>query len=90
MVGTTLATAVGLLVLAYSNQYLVQYALETTPQERDRVLEAATRAFEADRKLHDWRARLAQLKSEIGQVERHVAPSGAEDERKARAADAEC
>ena len=44
---------------------------------------------EADRKLHDWRARLAQLKSEIEQVERRVAPSGGEGERKARAADAE-
>ena len=51
-------------ILAYSNQYLVNEKLEVDKAERDRVLEAATRAVEKDGKLHEWQERLAQLKGD--------------------------
>ena len=59
-------------ILAYSNQYMVNRKLEVSQAERDKILEAATRAVEGDRKLHQWRHRLARLKQETVQIKRTV------------------
>lgn len=55
-------------ILAYSNQYLVNEKLCVDKAERDRILEAATRAVEKDHKLHEWQERLARLKSEVSRI----------------------
>ncbi len=74
-------------ILAYSNQYMINRKLKVDDSERDNILEAATRAVEGDKKLHDWRRRLARLKAETVQIKRVVnrarkdikrGPSGAE------------
>ena len=59
-------------ILGYSNQYLVNRKLKIDPDERNSILEAATRAVEGDKKLHDWRQRLARLKGEVTQIKRDV------------------
>ncbi len=59
-------------ILAYSNQYLVNEKLAVDKAERDRILEAATRAVEKDHKLHEWQQRLARLKSEISGIQDRV------------------
>lgn len=59
-------------ILAYSNQYLVNDKLEVDKAERDRILEAATRAVEKDHKIHEWQDRLARLKSEIQDLQRRI------------------
>ncbi len=59
-------------ILAYSNQYLVNEKLEVDKAERDRVLEAATRAVEKDGKLHEWQERLAQLKGNALRIQERV------------------
>lgn len=59
-------------ILAYSNQYLVNEKLAVDKAERDRILEAATRAVEKDHKLHEWQERLAKLKSEISSIQDRV------------------
>lgn len=59
-------------ILAYSNQYMVNRKLDVSPAERDKILEAATRAVEGDKKLHQWRRRLARLKEETVQIKRTV------------------
>lgn len=55
-------------ILAYSNQYLVNDMLQVDKAERDRILEAATRAVEKDHKLHEWQQRLAGLKGEMHRI----------------------
>lgn len=55
-------------ILAYSNQYLVNDKLCVDKAERDRILEAATRAVEKDHKLHEWQERLARLKGEVTRI----------------------
>ncbi len=59
-------------ILAYSNQYMINRKLRVDAAERDNVLEAATRAVEGDKKLHEWRRRLALLKRETVQIKRVV------------------
>ncbi len=59
-------------ILGYSNQYLVNRKLKVERAERDSILEAATRAVEGDKKLHEWTARLARLKNEVVQIKRRV------------------
>ena len=59
-------------ILAYSNQYLVNEKLAVDKAERDRILEAATRAVEKDQKLHEWQQRLARLKSEVAGIKERV------------------
>ncbi len=59
-------------ILAYSNQYLVNEKLAVDKAERDRILEAATRAVEKDHKLHEWQQRLARLKSEVSGIQDRV------------------
>jgi hypothetical protein len=59
-------------ILAYSNQYMINRKLKVDAAERDNVLEAATRAVEGDKKLHEWRRRLAGLKRETVQIKRVV------------------
>ncbi len=59
-------------ILAYSNQYLVNEKLKVDKAERDRILEAATRAVEKDHKLHQWQERLARLKSEVSGIQDRV------------------
>ena len=59
-------------ILAYSNQYMINRKLKVDAAERDNVLEAATRAVEGDKKLHEWRRRLARLKRETVQIKRVV------------------
>ncbi len=59
-------------ILAYSNQYLVNEKLGVDKAERDRILEAATRAVEKDGKLHEWQERLAQLKGDALRIQERV------------------
>ncbi|MEM7202489.1 MAG: hypothetical protein AAF628_19610 [Planctomycetota bacterium] len=59
-------------ILGYGNQYLVGQKLKVDKAERDRVLEAATRAVDRDKKLHEWRERLAQLKGEVVRAKRDI------------------
>ncbi len=59
-------------ILAYSNQYLVNEKLAVDKAERDRILEAATRAVEKDHKLHEWQQRLARLKGEVSGIQESV------------------
>jgi len=59
-------------VLAYSNQYLINEKLTVDKVERDRILEAATRAVEKDDKLHEWQQRLARLKSEMSGMRKRI------------------
>lgn len=65
-------------ILGYSNQYLLEQELDLTKEQRDRVLEAATRSVERDSKLHEWRARLATLKGHMlrvhGGIEQDLPP----------------
>lgn len=57
-------------ILGYANQYLMNRHLEVDAAERDRVLEAATRAVDKDAKLHEWRDRLARVKAGVLHVQR--------------------
>ena len=59
-------------ILAYTNQYLLNHHLEVAPEERNQILEAATRAIDKDAKMHEWRERLDRIKSEIVGIERRV------------------
>lgn len=59
-------------ILAYSNQYLMNQKLKVTQEERDQILEAATRAVDKDSKLHEWSSRLDKLKGEITNIKRKV------------------
>jgi vacuolar-type H+-ATPase subunit D/Vma8 len=59
-------------ILAYTNQYLLNQKLKVTQDERDQILEAATRAVDKDSKLHEWTNRLDRLKSEIVNIKRKV------------------
>ncbi len=59
-------------ILSYSNQYLLSKKLEVTQEERDHILEAATRAVDKDRKHHEWRGRLDRLKTELHNIKRNV------------------
>ncbi len=57
-------------ILAYGNQYLLDRHVKVDPAERDRVLEAATRAVEQDGRLHDWQERLAQVRGAVATAKR--------------------
>jgi hypothetical protein len=57
-------------ILAYTNQYLLNQKLKVTKEERDRILEAATRAVDKDQKIHEWQDRIDQLKGEITNIKR--------------------
>ena len=59
-------------VLGYSNQYLVSQKLKIDKPERDKILEAASRAVERDGKLQEWQERLAAIKGEIVHVKREI------------------
>ncbi len=59
-------------ILAYTNQYLLNQKLEVSQQERDQILEAATRAVEGNQKMHKWQDRLHRLKAEIANIQRQV------------------
>jgi vacuolar-type H+-ATPase subunit D/Vma8 len=59
-------------ILAYSNQYLLSQKLSVPEDERDQILEAATRAVDKDSKMHEWNDRLARLKTEIANIKRQV------------------
>jgi vacuolar-type H+-ATPase subunit D/Vma8 len=50
----------------------VNRKLKVPAAERDSILEAATRAVEADKKLHEWNQRLATLKAEVVEIKRRV------------------
>lgn len=52
-------------VLGYANQFLLQDKLKVSQADRDRVLEAATRAVDKDARLSDWRARVDRLRKEM-------------------------
>lgn len=52
-------------VLGFANQFVLTEKLGLTAAERDKVLEAATRAVDKDARLVDWRQRLARVRSEL-------------------------
>ena len=56
-------------VLAYSNQFVLNDKLAMEPCERDRILEAATRAVDKDSRLQGWQQRLSRIKSELKRCE---------------------
>lgn len=73
-------------ILAYSNQYLLSHKLDLDQEERDQILEAATRAVDKDQKFHEWRQRLGRLKSELSNIQRkvdHARADTGQDEREA-------
>ena len=57
-------------VLGYANQFLLTSKLGIDEAERDRILAAASRMVDKDRKLHEWRERLGALKGELLQRKR--------------------
>lgn len=59
-------------ILGFTNQYLLHQKLKVSPQERDKILEAATRAVDKDAKLHEWRERLARVKGETLRAQRAI------------------
>lgn len=59
-------------VLGYSNQFLLNRMLDVPEDERDRILEAATRAVEKDARLHEWQDRLARIKGEALDMQRRM------------------
>jgi hypothetical protein len=59
-------------ILGYANQYLVNRFVKIDAAERDRILEAATRAVDKDAKAHEWRDRLARVKDGVLHVKRAV------------------
>ena len=59
-------------ILGYGNQYLLNRHLRVDAAERDRILEAATRAVDKDAKLHEWRERLARVKDGALHVKRSI------------------
>lgn len=65
-------------ILAHANQFLMTEKLQVSKQERDRILEASTRAVDRDGKLHQWRERLGRLK---GELHRRQQTLGEEKER---------
>ena len=71
-------------ILSYSNQYLMNRHLKIDADERDRILEASTRTVDKDAKLHEWRERLARVKSDTLELER-----GVKKERQAMAKEAQ-
>lgn len=59
-------------ILGYTNQFLLAKHVGVSTEERDRILEASTRAVDKDARLHEWRERLARLKGEIVAIKRSV------------------
>lgn len=59
-------------ILAYTNQYVLNQKLEIPQDERDQILEAATRAVDKDQKFHEWRRRLDRIKQELNNINRSV------------------
>jgi hypothetical protein len=66
-------------ILGYSNQFLINHQLDVSKPDRDHILAAATRTVDRDRKLHEWRARLAGLKDKIHRVEDGISDAAAAD-----------
>jgi hypothetical protein len=56
-------------VLGFANQFMLTEKLAVTAAERDRVLEAATRAVDKDARLASWRQRLARVKAALAAAE---------------------
>ncbi|MEZ5965590.1 MAG: hypothetical protein R3F56_17280 [Planctomycetota bacterium] len=56
-------------VLGFANQFVLQEKLGLTEAERDRVLDAATRAVDKDARLAAWRQRLARVRTELAALE---------------------
>lgn len=59
-------------ILGYSNQYLMNRHLKVDAAERDRIVEAATRAVDKDAKVHEWRERLARIKAGELHIKRSI------------------
>ena len=70
-------------ILAYTNQYLLNEKLQVSQEERDQILEAATRAVDKDAKLHEWSVRLDRLKAEIANIKQKVGRARKEIRREA-------
>lgn len=52
-------------ILGFANQFALTEKLGLTPPERDRILEAATRAVDKDARLQAWQQRLARVRIEL-------------------------
>ena len=59
-------------ILGYTNQYILERKLKVDRDERDKILEAATRAVERDGKLSEWQERLARIKGEAVHIKREI------------------
>ena len=59
-------------ILGYTNQFLLDRYVKVDSEERDKVLEAAVRAVDKDRAMHDWHERLARIKAESVSVRRSI------------------
>ena len=56
-------------VLGYSNQFTIHRELVQDKAERDRVLEAATRAVDQDADLRRWKDKLAKVRREAVRIQ---------------------
>lgn len=56
-------------VLGWGNQYLLNQRLEVGPEERDRVMRAASAAVEADGQLRDWTERLRRIEHQLKAID---------------------
>lgn len=52
-------------ILGFANQFALTEKLGLSPPERDRILEAATRAVDKDARLQNWQQRLARVRAEL-------------------------
>jgi hypothetical protein len=52
-------------ILGFANQFALTEKLALAPAERDRILEAATRAVDKDARLQGWRHRLARVRAAL-------------------------
>ena len=59
-------------ILAYGNQYLLNRFVKIDAAERDRVIEAATRAVEKDGKLAEWKERAGKIKQRALDIKRRM------------------
>ncbi|MEY2982644.1 MAG: hypothetical protein RL562_2871 [Planctomycetota bacterium] len=68
-------------ILGYANQYHLNRVGGIDAAERDRILEAATRAVDKDAKVHEWRERLGRVKAGALHVKRAMARARRDQEQ---------
>ena len=72
-------------ILGFANQFALAERLNLPVADRDRILEAATRAVDKDARLQGWRQRLTRVRAQLDQATRNMHAEGAADQRTAHA-----